>query len=91
MIAVARKYDQKYDLHVERITITIPKRTLTAIKRVAGPRGVSKFLVDAAERALGYEALLELLDELDEKYGRSTPEQREKIWADMRRISGLDE
>jgi hypothetical protein len=74
---------------MERITISIPKKTLTAIKRIAGPRGVSKFLVEAAEKELGYEAILALLDELDEKYGRSTPEEREKTYADMRKIFGL--
>ena len=74
---------------MERITISIPKKTLNAIKRLAGPRGVSKFLVEAAEERLGYDELLAILDELDEKYGRATPEERERIWADMRKISGL--
>lgn len=89
MIAVARKYEHKYDSTMERITISMPKNTLAAIKRVAGPRGVSKFLTDAANKELGYTRLTALLDELDEKYGRPTPAQREAIYADMRKIFGL--
>jgi hypothetical protein len=44
----ARKYDSKSEFGVERITITIDKKTLRMIKAVVGPRGVSKFIATAA-------------------------------------------
>jgi hypothetical protein len=89
MLAVARKYDEEYESSVERITISIDRETLKRIRHVAGPRGVSKFLVQAANQELDRTDLLSLLDELDDKYGRSTPAERERIYADMRKIFGL--
>jgi hypothetical protein len=73
---------------MERITVTIPKKTLDGIKRVAGPRGVSKFLTQAANDRLAYTDLLTLLDEYDEKYGKPSPKLVREIDRDMRKIFG---
>jgi hypothetical protein len=37
---------------VERVTITLDKRTLAAIRRLAGPRGMSRFVAIAAKERL---------------------------------------
>jgi hypothetical protein len=87
-VSVARKYESLYESNVERITISIDKHTLDWIKKVAGKRGVSKFLADLARKELARADVLEMLDELDEKYGRPTRAQRERIYRDMRRLSG---
>jgi hypothetical protein len=71
---------------MERVTATIDERTLTRIKRVAGPRGVSKFLAAAARERLARLELLGLLDELDEKHGRPSAAVRAEIARDMRRV-----
>jgi hypothetical protein len=71
---------------MERVTATIDERTLTRIRRVAGPRGVSKFLALAAKERLARMELLGLLDELDEKHGRPSASLRTEIDRDMRRI-----
>src|SRR6266567_8024152 len=88
MIAVARKYDPEYESNVERITISIDKQTLKWIKEVAGSRGVSKFLTQAARKQLARARLIAWLDEKDEKYGRSTKAERARTYADMRKIFG---
>lgn len=90
MIAIARKYEPKYESSVERITISIDKQTLNWIKEVAGRRGVSKFLTEAARKQLARARMIALLDELDEKYGRSTKAERARIYRDMRKLSGHD-
>jgi hypothetical protein len=71
---------------VERITTTIDAVTLAAIRRVAGRRGVSRFLQEAAKRELARLELIGLLDELDATHGRSSDEQRREIDRDARRI-----
>jgi hypothetical protein len=71
---------------VERITATIDERTLTRIRRVAGPRGVSGFLATAAKERLARLELLDLLDELDAKHGASSAAVRAEVVRDARRI-----
>jgi hypothetical protein len=88
-VTVVRKYDSKYDSGVERITITIDKRTLAAIKRVAGPRGVSSFLSKLAKERLAHLDAIAYLDELDEKYGKPDPKLVREIDRDMRKIFGM--
>ena len=60
---------------MERITATIPRKTLDDIKRVAGPRGVSRFLAA-------------WFDEMDAKYGKPSPKLVRKIDREMRAIFG---
>src|SRR4029079_16936998 len=69
----------RYGLGMERVRTTIDERTLTRIKRVAGPRGVSKFLATAAKERLARLELLGLLDELDAKHGKPNAALRAEI------------
>jgi ATP-dependent helicase YprA (DUF1998 family) len=71
---------------MERVTATIDEQTLAGIKRVAGARGVSKFLAEAARERLARLELLGLLDELATKHGRASAEQRAAIDRDAREI-----
>ena len=71
---------------MERVTATIDERTLAQIKRVAGPRGVSKFLAAAAKEHLARLELLGLLDELDTKHGKPNAAVRAEVARDARRI-----
>ena len=73
---------------MERVTATIDERTLAQIKRVAGPRGVSKFLAAAAKERLARLELLGLLNELDAKHGKPSAAVRGKVARDARRIFG---
>ncbi len=70
------------------MTATIDERTLAQIKRVAGPRGVLKFLAAAAKDRLARLELLGLLDELDAKHGKPSAEVRAEVARDARRIFG---
>ena len=71
---------------MERITATIDDRTLAQIRRVAGPRGVSKFLALAAQERLARLELLGLLDELDAKFGKPSASVRSDIARDARGV-----
>jgi hypothetical protein len=64
---------------MERITATFDRKTLKEIRRVAGPRGVSRFLQDAARRRLAQLRTLEVLDDLDEKHGKPSEEMRAEV------------
>ena len=71
---------------MERVTATIDEETLSAIREVAGPRGVSAFLQRAAQEKLKRLHLLEMLDELDARYGKPSPRTMNAIAKDARRI-----
>ena len=71
---------------MERVTATIDQHTLTRIRRLAGPRGVSRFLAVAAQERLARLELLGLLDELDAKHGPSSEAVRAEVARDARRI-----
>jgi hypothetical protein len=71
---------------MERVTATLDKETLTAIRRVAGPRGVSRFLNLAARERLARLEILGLLDELDATYGAPPADVQREIARDARRI-----
>ena len=71
---------------MERVTATIDEHTLAQIKRVAGPRGVSRFLAVAAKERLARLELLGLLDELDAKHGKPSAAIRAEVARDARRI-----
>jgi len=73
---------------MERVTATIDERTLAQIKRVAGPRGVSKFLAAAAKERLARLELLGVLDDLDAKHGKPSAAVRAEVARDARRIFG---
>jgi hypothetical protein len=77
-----------YELFVERVTATLDPETLAAIKRVAGPRGVSKFLQTAAREHLARLELRGLLDELNARFGAPSEALREEVAADMERVFG---
>ena len=76
----------KYEKVVERITATIDEHTLTRIRRIAGPRGVSSFLAAAAKERLARLELLDLLGELDAKHGAPSAAIRAEVARDARRI-----
>lgn len=71
------------------MTITIDKATLARIRQIAGARGVSKFIADAARERAGRNEILELLDELDVKYGRVPPAMAAATDRDMRKVFGM--
>jgi hypothetical protein len=73
---------------VERVTATIDEQTLAAIRRLAGPRGVSAFLEAAARERLARLRLLGLVDELDAKYGAPSPAVRRQVARQAKRIFG---
>ena len=71
---------------MERVTASFDAETLRAIRRVAGPRGVSRFLQVAARERLARLRLLGLLDALDRKHGAPSAEVRAEVEAEARRI-----
>jgi hypothetical protein len=77
-----------YEFLVERVTATLDPETLAAIKRVAGPRGVSKFLQTAAREHLARLELRGLLDELNAKFGAPSAALRKEVAADMQEVFG---
>ena len=83
---LAREYDTKYELCMERVTATFDRETISAIRRVAGRRGVSAFLQAAARDRLERLQLLGLLDDLDAKHGPPSEAVRKAVEADARRL-----
>lgn len=75
--------------NMERITTTIDAETLREIRKLAGKRGVSRFLQEAAKERLARIRILALLDELDIKHGEPSPALEAEIDADMRDIFGF--
>jgi len=71
---------------MKRVTATIDRQTLSRIRRLAGPRGVSGFLAVAARERLARLELLGLLDELDAKHGASSEVVRAEVARDARRL-----
>jgi hypothetical protein len=68
------------------VTTTIDPETLARIRRVAGRRGVSRFLTLAARERLARMELLGLLDDLDARHGAPPSAVRAEIDRDARRI-----
>jgi hypothetical protein len=75
-----------YASGMERVTATIDPETLARIRRVAGRRGVSRFIATAAKEQLARLELLGYLDELDAEHGRPPANLRAEVDRDMRRI-----
>jgi hypothetical protein len=71
---------------MERVTATLDEDTLAKIRRVAGPRGVSGFLNEAAREHLARLELRGLLDELDAKHGVAPAEVRAEVARTAKRI-----
>jgi hypothetical protein len=71
---------------MERVTATFDEETIAAIRRIAGPRGVSAFLQQAARERLARLQMLELVDDLDKKHGPPSDAIRAEVAADARRI-----
>lgn len=71
---------------MERVTATLESETVKRIRRVAGPRGVSRFLDLAARERLARLELLGLLDDLDARHGRIDPAITAEVDRDARRI-----
>ena len=70
---------------MERVTATLDEATMVAIRRLAGPRGVSAFLQLAARERLARLGVLSLLDELDAKHGKPRAAVRSEVAAKARR------
>jgi hypothetical protein len=66
-------------LDVERVTATLDVETLAAIREIAGPRGVSSFLQEAARERLARLKIVALLDELDTRHGAPSPALRREV------------
>jgi hypothetical protein len=71
---------------MERVTATIDGETLTAIREIAGPRGVSAFLQAAARERVARLRVLGLLDELDARYGKPTKAVERSVAREARRL-----
>ena len=71
---------------MERVTATFDQATLRAIRKVAGKRGVSRFLQEAARERLARLEVLALLDGMDAKYGQVPDEVMNEVAADAARI-----
>ena len=71
---------------MERVTATFDEETVSAIRRIAGRRGVSAFLQVAARERLARLQLLGLLDELDQKHGAPSAAVRAEVDSEARRI-----
>jgi hypothetical protein len=71
---------------MRRVTAVLEAETLKQIRRVAGPRGVSRFLSIAASERLARLELLGLLDQLDAKHGPPDRAVKLDIARDARRI-----
>jgi hypothetical protein len=71
---------------MERVTTTFDEETIAAIRRVAGRRGVSRFVQQAARDRLQRLELLGVLDELDRKHGLPSPALRAEVAAEARRL-----
>jgi hypothetical protein len=73
---------------MQRVTATLDEQTLAKVRRVAGPRGVSSFLNEAAREHLARLELRGLLDDLDATRGGAAPPAavRAEIARDARRI-----
>jgi hypothetical protein len=76
----------KYESAVERVTATIDRETLTAIREIAGPRGVSAFLQAAARERVARLRVLGLLDELDARYGKPGKAVEQSVARRARRV-----
>jgi hypothetical protein len=84
--AVLSEYDSQYDNRVKRVTATLDKETLAQIRRVAGPRGVSNFLNQAARERLARMEFRGLLDALDAKHGPVPSEVHAEVARTAKRI-----
>ena len=71
---------------MERVTATLDSETLAKIRSVAGPRGVSSFLNEAARERLARLELRGLLDDLDAKHGPVPPEVRAEVAREAKRL-----
>lgn len=71
---------------MERVTATLDQEILAKIRRVAGPRGVSSFLNQAARERLARLELLGLLGELDAKHGVAHAAVRAEVAREAKRI-----
>jgi hypothetical protein len=83
---VARFAYSKYESVVERVTATIDGETLTAIREIAGPRGVSAFLQAAARERVARLRVLGLLDELDARFGKPSKAVEQAVAKQARRL-----
>ena len=73
---------------MERITATFDAETVAAMRRVAGKRGVSAFLQEAARERLARLELLDLLDDLDAKHGAPSAAVIAEVDREAERIFG---
>jgi hypothetical protein len=83
---LAAEYDSQYASDMERVTATLDVETLAKIRRVAGPRGVSSFLNEAARERLARLELRGLLDDLDAKHGPVPVEVRSEVARAAKRL-----
>jgi hypothetical protein len=71
---------------MERVTASFDDETLAEIRRIAGRRGVSRFLQIAARERLARLHLSQMLDGLDEKYGEPSKALRDEVDAKARKL-----
>ena len=73
---------------MERITATFDRATAAAIRKVAGKRGVSAFLQQAARERLARLQVLQLLDELDAEYGAPSAAEADAVAREASAVFG---
>jgi hypothetical protein len=80
-----KKYESEYEPTMDRVTASFEREMLRKIRRIAGRRGVSAFLQQAARDRLAKLEELALLDELDARYGAPSDEVRHEVDVAARR------
>lgn len=70
----------------ERVTATYDAELIAAVRQLVGARQVSAFLNEAVREKLAKIRLLQLIDELDAKYGAPTPAEMAAVSAEAEEL-----
>jgi hypothetical protein len=79
--------DPKPGLHgkVEKVSVSLPRELVEAIRARTGAGGFSRYVTDAVQERFHHDQLGGLLDELEAEHGQVPPEIRQqtrRLWPD---------